>query len=131
MDFLTASVPCSLLFFTILLAGTFLFTAIRQEIRRRSESTLLPILYTVGFLIGFIYILRYHEFLIIFLAMGLALLCRDYWYALRPRPGKVSYPWETIRTKPALANLLRTIPVVLFVLLFLYETVNSCSMQRR
>lgn len=128
--FFTGYLPCSLFLFTILLAGTFLFTIIKKEVKRHSESTLMPILYTIGFLIGFIYIIRYHEFLIIFLSMSLALLCRDYWNALRPRDSIGSVPWQKILSKPGKANLLRFIPVALLTVLLIGETVNSCSMKR-
>ena len=129
--FFAGFLPCSLLLFVILLAGTFLFTAIKKEVKRHSESTLLPILYTIGFLIGFIYIIRYHEFLIIFLAMALALLCRDYWNALRPGALAANAPRQMLRSRPGLANFLRHLPVVLLTLLLIYETVNSCSLKRR
>ncbi len=117
LAFFGGYLPCSLFLFVILLAGTFLFTPVKKEVKRRSESTLLPILYTLGFLIGFIYIIRYHEFLIIFLAMALTLLCRDYWNALRPRSG--------------IAVFLRYLPVVLLTVLLIYEAINSCSLRRR
>lgn len=131
VEFFLGYLPCSLILFLLLLAGTFLFTVIKREVKRHSESTLLPILYTVGFLIGFIYIVRYHEFLIIFLSMSLALLCRDYRNALRPRKTDCSQPWMQIWKKPALANLLRFLPALLFAALLLYEAHHSCSIKRR
>lgn len=124
--FFAGYLPCSLFLFSILLAGTFLFSAVKKEVKRHSESTLLPILYTIGFLVGFIYIIRYHEFLIIFLSMALALLSRDYWNALRPRgDGNV------ILYQHGIAKVWRFLPVVFMTLLLIYETVNSCSMKRR
>ncbi len=111
LRFLLNDVPLGLGFFAVLLSGTFLFGEnLRRTVKRNSESSLLPILFTLGFMIGFIYIVRYHEFLIIFLVMALALLCRDY--------------------RSALSGWVRHLPLTLFCALLCYETVISCKSRR-
>ncbi len=113
LRFLLGDVPAGLGLFLLLLAGTSLLgEQLRRTVRRNSESSLLPILFALGFLIGFIYIIRYHEFLIIFLAMALALLCRDYAQAWKDR------------------KFLRLLPALLFCALLCYETVISCKSRR-
>ncbi len=110
LRFLLGDVPVGLGLFLILLAGTFLLAPVRKTVKRNSESSLLPILFTLGFLIGFIYIIRYHEFLIIFLSMSLALLCRDYRQAGMKFSG---------------------LPFLLFCALLCYETWISCKTRRQ
>lgn len=64
-------------FFLLLLLGG-LITPVRRRLLRERARNLLPFLYTVGFLVGFIFIVRYHEFLIIFLAISLSLLLYEW-----------------------------------------------------
>lgn len=68
-------------FFLLLLTGG-LITRVRRQILRDRPRNLLPYLYTAGFLTGFIFIVRYHEFLIIFLSLSLPILLREWTRAL-------------------------------------------------
>ncbi len=57
---------------SILLALLFLgglFTPVRRSLLRDLPRSLLPYLFSFGFAVGFVYIVRYHEFLIIFLSV--------------------------------------------------------------
>lgn len=110
LQFVLGYMPAGPGLFALLVAGTFLSGQVRRYTKRRSEASLMPILFTIGFLIGFIYIIRYHEFLIIFLAASLALLCRDYAAALKKWYG--------------------CIPALLFCGLFCYEAVISYNTRR-
>ncbi|MBE6405861.1 MAG: hypothetical protein E7040_07555 [Lentisphaerae bacterium] len=70
--------PLTLGWFVILLLVGGLITPVRRMILRDKPRNLLPYLYTIGFIVGYIYIVRYHEFLIIFLAISLPLLLREW-----------------------------------------------------
>lgn len=134
--FLLGYLPLLPAFFLILLAGAFLFTPVRAMVKRNSESSLLPVLFSCGFLIGFIYIVRYHEFLILFLCLALPLLCRDYAQALKkpflPRPaaGRTP-PWMKIYSMKRTAAFLRFLPFALFLLILVNETRISLLLHRR
>lgn len=131
LRFLLGDLPLSLTLYLLLAAGTFVFTPVRLEAKRRSGSLLMPVLFTAGFLIGFIYIVRYHEFLILFLAVSLALLCQVYADALRPRAvPENAPPWMGLYRKKNTANLLRHLPFVLFLMLVCYEICHSCTQKR-
>lgn len=65
--------PITLSFVLLLLVLGGLFTPIRRSILFSLPRSLLPALFTLGFLVGFYYIVRYHEFVIIFLSLLFAL----------------------------------------------------------
>jgi len=131
LRFLLKDLPLTLTLFLLLTAGTFLFTPVRLEAKRMSGSLLLPVLFTLGFLIGFVYIVRYHEFVIIFLTVSLALLCQVYVNALRPREiPEDAPPWTGIYRKPKLADFLRYLPFGLFLSLLCFEAHYSCGQKR-
>ena len=100
-------------FFFLLLSGG-LITKIRRRILRDRPRNLLPYLYTAGFLVGFIYIVRYHEFLIIFLSLSLPILLWEWLGAL----GK-----ERKKTKIFL--------IVITCLLLLFELVITTAARAR
>ncbi|MBQ9336377.1 MAG: hypothetical protein IJS14_03650 [Lentisphaeria bacterium] len=69
--------PFSLgLFYFLLLLAPF-FPVSAGMLKRDLPRSLFPIVFTVVFSVGFIYIVRYHEFLILFLALALPLLLDD------------------------------------------------------
>ena len=75
--------PFSLgLFYFLLLAAPF-FPASAGMLKRNLPRSLFPIAFTAVFTVGFIYIVRYHEFLILFLALALPLLLDDLLRAIR------------------------------------------------
>ena len=100
-------------FFFLLLSGG-LITKIRRRILRDRPRNLLPYLYTAGFLVGFVYIVRYHEFLIIFLSLSLPILLWEWIGAL----GK-----ERKKTKIFL--------IVITCLLLLFELVITTAARAR
>ena len=69
--------------FYLLLLGTPFFRGSAGMVRRNLPRLLFPLTFTVVFTVGFIYIVRYHEFLILFLALSLPLLLDDLQRALR------------------------------------------------
>lgn len=75
--------PFSLSLFYLLLLGTPFFRGSAGMVRRNLPRLLFPLTFTVVFTVGFIYIVRYHEFLILFLALSLPLLLDDLQRALR------------------------------------------------
>ncbi len=131
LRFLLGYVPLSLLLFFILLTGALLLTSVRKIFIRNATVSLMPILFTLGFLIGFVYIVRYHEFLIFYLSVSLALLCRDYRIALKPRNiATVRYPWEQFYRFKRTAKFLSFLPAILFTFLLFYEAYFSCHARR-
>lgn len=75
--------PFSLgLFYLLLLAAPF-FLIPAGILKRDLPRSLFPFTFTAVFTLGFIYIVRYHEFLILFLAVALPLLLDDWFRALK------------------------------------------------
>lgn len=76
-----APVTLSVLFLMLLAGG--LFTPVRTALLRDLPRSAQPDLFLLGFLIGFVYIVRYHEFVIVFLALALPLSAQAVLHALR------------------------------------------------
>ena len=74
--------PLTLGTFLLLLLLGGLITPVRRMILRDRPRNLLPYLYTIGFIVGFVYVVRYHEFLIIFLSLALPILLWEWFRAL-------------------------------------------------
>lgn len=129
--FLLETFPVSWALFLFLLIGSFWFTPVRRSVRRGSGASLLPILFTLGFFAGFAYIVRYHEFLIVFLILSIALLTRDWVRAFPYRPAEAdpAIPWTGVRRMRKTSALLRFLPSALFVFLLLHEA--GASYERR
>lgn len=138
LRFFLGELPLLPTLFLLLAAGTFLFTPVRITAKRNSEASLLPLIFSAGFLIGFIYIVRYHEFLILFLCLAIPLLCRDYALALKRPPAPAgnadletpSPPWMKIYSMKRTASFLRFLPFALFLLVLLNETRVSLRLRR-
>ena len=119
--------PFSLgLFYFLLLFSPF-FPTSAGRLKRNLPRSLFPFTFTAVFTLGFIYIVRYHEFLIIFLALALPLLLDDLFQAIRmslrrtPTPGH----WEQ--------RLLKTVRFLLTVccgILLLVEILVSLCGRR-
>ncbi len=75
--------PFSLGLFYLLLLGAPFFAAAAGYLRRDLPRSLFFFVFTFVFTVGFIYVVRYHEFLILFLAVSLPLLLDDLSRAIR------------------------------------------------
>ena len=58
----------------------------RRRFILHGQTQLMPFLLTIGFFFGFVYIVRYHEFAILFLSVSLPLLAVCIGRACRFRP---------------------------------------------
>jgi len=115
--------PISLTFVLILLAIGGLFTPTRRELLGSLPRSLLPYLFTTGFLIGFYYIVRYHEFVIIFLSLSFALTVHAVLRGLRSclhRGDRIAQ----------FCRCLKWLIVILTVLTVLLELYATCGRRR-
>ena len=109
--------PFSLgLFYFLLLAAPFFLTPAGM-LRRNLPRSLFPFTFTVIFTVGFIYVVRYHEFLILFLAPALMLLLDDLLRAVRLSLHRGPGKW-----KRRLLKTLRGVLVTSLLILLLLET---------
>lgn len=133
LRFLLGDLPLSLGLCAALLFGVALFRIPREEFLKTISMTLLPFVFAVGFTVGFIYIVRYHEFLIIFLCVSLALLGTIFWKAFRWAPEKVdpALPYTKLHGMRRLLLAFRILLVVPFIVLLLWETLISLNTMRR
>ena len=131
--FLFGDLPLTLTFFYLLLIGSTLFRAVRRTVAGALRIDILPILFTLGFTVGFVYIVRYHEFLILFLCASLPLLIRDWLRALRADPAKIdpAEAYTTIYRKPRLLKFIRGFLLFCCAVLLLWETGASFTGRRR
>lgn len=131
--FLFGDLPLTLTFFYLLLVGSTLFRAPRHTVARGLRIDLMPILFTVGFTAGFIYIVRYHEFLILFLCASLPLLMRDWLRAFRADPAKIdpAEAYTVIYRKPRLLMSVRVFLLLCCAFLLFWETWASFTGRRR
>lgn len=132
MRFLFGMLPLTLTFFYLLLLAATLFSLPRKALMRGVPRTLMPVLFTIGFTIGFYYIVRYHEFLIIFLAVALPLVIQDYLHALRCRPAEEGdEAYKKMRSHPKLMFALRGILLFVFAICLFQETRASLFLAKR
>ena len=84
--------PFSLTLFYLLLLAVPFFPTAAGFVKRNLPRSLFPLVFTFVFTIGFIYIVRYHEFLILFFVLALSLLLDDIFqsirYSLKKKPEK-------------------------------------------
>ena len=126
--------PLMLSFFALLLVSSLLFSVPRRELIRRAGSLLLPCLFTAGFIAGFIYIVRYHEFLIIFLALSVPLLLQAHLAAFgrkSPPQDAVSEAYTKIYSRRKLLLCIRITLCAVFVSILLWEAFISLRRTRR
>ncbi len=83
LEYLWLYIPFTLGCFLLLLLLGLLAPKTRSSIVRGLPRSLMPYLFTAGFLLGFVFIVRYHEFVIIFLCLSLPLLIHDLSRAFR------------------------------------------------
>ncbi len=117
--------PFSLgLFYLLLLAAPF-FLIPAGMLKRDLPRSLFPFTFTVVFTIGFIYIVRYHEFLILFLAIALPLLLDDWFRAL-----KISSRSDPAVWKRRMLKLFKAVLVCCCFILIALETLVSLGGRR-
>lgn len=113
-----APVTISFLLFLLVLGG--LFTPVRTSLLRDLPRSLLPFLFTFGFIIGFVFIVRYHEFVIIFLALSLPMAVQGCLRGLRH-----------YSSKNRIAKILRILLCILLVLILFIEFYASAAGRKR
>ena len=112
--------------------GLTLFRIPREEFMKTLSRSFLPNIFTIGFIVGFIYIVRYHEFVILFLCISLPMLVCTYLRAFRHAPWKVD-PAEActvIFDRPRLLKLLRRTLTGVFAFILFWETIVSVGTPR-
>ena len=131
--FLLGYLPVTLGVFLILLLTTLLFRMPRQTFLRSFPDNMLPVLFTVGFIFAFALIVRYHEFLILFLCVSLPLLMRDMLRSFRYAPAKVvpQEAYTTIYKKKKLLRFFRGTILTAAVVCLAIETFSSFAGRRR
>lgn len=112
--------PVTISFLLLLLVLGGLFTPVRRALLADLPRSLLPYLFTLGFLIGFVFIVRYHEFVIIFLALALPMAVQGVLKGLR-----------RYSRGNRLAKVLRILVCVLLVLVLLVEFYASAAGRKR
>ena len=131
--FLLGLLPVTLALYAALLLGLTLFHIPRTEFLKTLSRTFLPNIFTVGFIVGFIYIVRYHEFVILFLCVSLPMLVITYLRAFRYAPWKVD-PAEActvVFARPRLLKHLRRTLTGIFLFAVFWETLVSVDTPRR
>ena len=131
--FLFGLLPVTLALYAALMLGLTLFRIPRAEFAKTLPRTFLPNIFTIGFIVGFIYIVRYHEFVILFLSVSLPMLVCTYLRAFRHAPWKVD-PAEActvIFNRPRLLKVMRGILIGLFSFSLFVETFASVLTPRR
>ena len=115
-----------LLFYLLLLAAPFSLIPAGM-VKRNLPRSLFPFTFTVVFTVGFIYIVRYHEFLILFLALALPLLLDDWFRALKI--SRKATPASDVRHRRGL-KVFKAVLVCSCVLLIVLESVISLCGRR-
>ena len=131
--FLLGLLPVTLALYAALLLGLTLFHIPRREFAKTLSRTFFPNVFTVGFIVGFIYIVRYHEFVILFLSVSLPMLVMTYLRAFRHAPWKVDQAEACtgIFAKPRLLKAMRGVLIGVFSFVLFWETLVSLDTPRR
>ncbi len=124
--FLFGYLPFTLGCYLLLLLLTLLFRMPRMTFRETFRDTMLPHLFTIGFIFAFALIVRYHEFLIFFLCAALPLLVRDMLRAFRYAPKRVN-PEEAYTVLYRKKSFLRTVRGTLLTLCLLSLIVETSA----
>ena len=131
--FLFGLLPVTLALYAVLMLGLTLFHIPRSEFAKTLSRTFFPNVFTLGFIVGFIYIVRYHEFVILFLSVSLPMLICSYLRAFRHAPWKVD-PAEActvIFDRPRLLKFFRGVLIGVFSFVLFWETIVSVGTPRR
>ncbi len=131
--FIFGQLPLTLSFFAFLVIGITLFRIPRSCFVKSLPRVLLPTVFTCGFIISFIYIVRYHEFVILFLAVSLPLVLQCWLRAFRYAPLKVvpGEAYTMLYTKPRLMRSIRKTLTGIFIFLVIWEFLVSLDSRRR
>ncbi len=131
--FLFGYLPATLAFYYALLLGAVFFSIPRHTVFRSARIAMLPHLFTIGYTVGFIYIVRYHEFLILFLSVALPLMLRDFLRAFRYAPEKrrKDEAYTVLYTKKGFLRTIRGILLSAGVFLLFWEAGTSFITKRR
>jgi len=131
--FLFGLLPVTLALYAALMLGLTLFRIPRAEFAKTLSRTFFPNVFTIGFIVGFIYIVRYHEFVILFLCVSLPMLIHAYLRAFRHAPWKVD-PREACTVlfdRPRLLKTFRGVLIGVFSFCLFWETLMSVGTPRR
>lgn len=131
--FFLGYLPVTLGTFVILLLLTLLFRMPRQTFLKTFPDTMLPVLFTVGFIFAFALIVRYHEFLILFLCVSLPLLMRDMLRSFRYAPAKITKEeaYTVLYGRKRTLRLFRGLILTAAVICLCVETFSSFAGRRR
>jgi len=131
--FLFGLLPVTLALYAVLLLGLTLFHVPRSEFMKTLSRTFFPNVFTLGFIVGFIYIVRYHEFVILFLCVSLPMLVHSYLRAFRHAPWKVdpAEAYTVIFDRPRLLKVFRVLLIGVFSFVLFWETLLSVGTPRR
>jgi len=125
--FLFGLLPVTLALYAALMLGLTLFRIPRTEFAKTLSRTFFPNVFTIGFIVGFIYIVRYHEFVILFLSVSLPMLLLSYLRAFRHAPWKVDpgEAYTVLYARPRLLKIMRGVLIAVFSFCLFWETVAS------
>ena len=125
--FLFGLLPVTLALYAALMLGLTLFRIPRTEFAKTLSRTFLPNVFTIGFIVGFIYIVRYHEFVILFLSVSLPMLVLSYLRAFRHAPWKVDpgEAYTVLFARPRLLKIMRGVLIAAFSFILFWETIAS------
>ena len=125
--FLFGLLPITLALYAALMLGLTLFRIPRTEFMKTLSRTFLPNVFTIGFIVGFIYIVRYHEFVILFLSISLPMLVLSYLRAFRHAPWKVDpgEAYTVLFARPRLLKVMRGVLIGVFSFCLFWETAVS------
>ena len=130
--FLFGLLPLALALYAALLLGLTLFRIPRTEFRKTLSRTFLPNVFTVGFIVSFIFIVRYHEFVILFLSVSLPMLVHSWLRAFRHAPWKVDprEAYTSLFARRRLLKIMRGTLIGVFSFVLLWETCASVAVPR-
>jgi len=125
--FIFGYLPVTLTVFLSFLLGVVLFRIPRVQFCKRWQSHLVPLLYSAGFLWGFVYIVRYHEFLILFMSVSLSLLLQSAWRSYRCQPSLIrqEYAYTKLYGMKRFSVIMRILIAVLMIFCLSWETYAS------
>jgi hypothetical protein len=110
--------PAAFYFFCLLLGAGLLHPKVRRKMKKNLGRLFLPALLTIFYFIGFIYIVRYHVFCVLFLAVSMPFLIDDWFKALSP-PSLLKLKNILSNNTPTSDLIKSFIPKILIVLLLL------------
>ena len=131
--FIFGYLPVTLAFFAVSALSVILFRMFRQRFIRHWQIHMIPFLYTIGFTAGFVYIVRYHEFVILFLSVSLPLLILCIWRACAYQPEKINpaEAYTCLYGSKVFRCSVRTLLILGCIFCLCWETYASLGIARR